>query len=67
MRALETSVRRLKDAANAARVNDDMDERRELQEKINRISARYGKLAEAAGLPTRRDRMRVEGFQMVKV
>ena len=68
MRALETKVRREKDAANAARLNgNDMDARRACQRKINKLSSQYYAVASASGLSPRRARLNVEGFKMVKV
>lgn len=67
MRQTETKVRRWKDAANAARALEDMEGRRACQRKINDLVARYKAIAAASGQPQRKDRMSVEGFQMVKV
>lgn len=67
MRQIETKVRRWKDAANAARITGDMAERQACQRKINALAAQYQKVAAASGLPTRKERMSVEGFRMVKV
>lgn len=67
MRQIETKVRRWKDAANAARQNNDLAERQACQRKINALAARYKKISEASGIPQRKDRMAVEGFKMVNV
>lgn len=67
MRKIETDVRRWKDAANAARLAGNMAERQHCQRRINALAARYAKIAQASGLPTRKARMSVEGFKMVKV
>lgn len=67
MRRLETAVRREKDVANAARIANDDQLRRECQLKINALAQRYSNVARIAGITPRKDRMRVEGFQMVKV
>lgn len=67
MREIETDVRRWKDAANAAKIADNMAERQHCQRKINALAAKYKKVADASGLPTRKDRMHVEGFRMVEV
>lgn len=66
MRQTETRVRRWKDAANAAKALNDMEGRRVCQRRINALMARYAKLADASGLPQRRERLIVEGFRMVK-
>ncbi|MBR0411068.1 MAG: hypothetical protein IJI25_08720 [Eubacterium sp.] len=67
MRRIETAVRREKDTANAARIAGDDDLRRECQRKINALGARYQNVCNVSGLTPRKDRMRVEGFRMVKV
>lgn len=67
MRRLETEVRRWKDTANAARVAGDDTLRRECQMKINALAAKYAQVSKLSGLPMRKQRMSVEGFQMVKV
>lgn len=67
MRQMETEVRRLKDAANAAREAGDDQLRKDLQKQINALSRRYAAVAQTAGLKMHKDRMAVEGFKMVKV
>lgn len=67
MRRLETEVRRWKDTANAARVAGDDTLRRQCQTRINALAAKYAQVSELSGLPMRKQRMSVEGFQMVKV
>ena len=67
MRQLETQVRREKDTANMARIAGDEDLRRDCQRRINALARRYAAVAEASGIKQRKDRMRVEGFKMVKV
>ena len=68
MRQLETKVRREKDAANAARLNNnDMDARKAHQKRINALSKQYYAVAKASGLKPRSDRLSVEGFRMIKV
>ena len=67
MRRLETAVRREKDVANAARLAGDDQLRKECQLKINALAKRYSDVARSAGITPRKDRMTVEGFQMVKV
>ena len=66
MRRLETESRRQKDIAVAAKAAGDMELRRQCQAKINAISAKYGIVAEKAGLRERRQRMTVIGFRAVK-
>ena len=67
MRQIETQVRREKDAANAARIVGDDELRKECQIRINALARKYEGIAKASGLMMRKDRMRVEGFKMVKV
>ena len=67
MRQMETQVRREKDAANAARIAGDEDLRKECQRRINALGAKYAQVAKLSGIKMRKDRMRVEGFKMVKV
>ena len=66
MREMETDVRRWKDAANAARIAGDDTLRRECQSRINALGAKYTQIVEASGLPSRRQRMAVEGFRAIK-
>jgi hypothetical protein len=67
MRKLETQIRREKDVANAARAAGDDKLREECQRKINTLSQTYTQVAKAAGITPRRERMRVNGFQPVKL
>ena len=67
MRQIETKVRREKDTANAARIAGDDVLRKECQIRINALSRKYQDVVQASGLRSRKERMRVEGFRMVKV
>ena len=67
MRRLETAVRREKDVANAARLAGDDQLRKDCQLKINALAKRYSDVARIAKIKPRKDRMQVEGFQMMKV
>lgn len=67
MRKIETDTRRWKDVTIAARAADDDDLRREAQQHINALSARYNLIANQSGLSQRRDRMAVDGFKAIKV
>lgn len=67
MRKIETDTRRWKDVAIAARAAGDDDLRREAQQHINALSARYNLIAKQSGLSQRRDRMAVDGFKAIKV
>lgn len=67
MRKLETESRRWKDTANAARIAGNDQLRRECQEQINLISAKYLQVAKLSGLPAQQQRMTVEGFKPIKI
>lgn len=67
MRQIETQVRREKDIANAARIAGDDVLRRECQIRINALARKYQDVVKASGLKSRKERMSVEGFRMVKV
>lgn len=67
MRKIETQVRREKDTANAARIAGDDTLRKECQVRINALARKYQDVVSASGLKSRKDRMTVEGFRMVKV
>lgn len=58
-RRIETGVRSAKDRANLAAAAGDDVWRRSEQLRINQLTAKYQELSEAAGLPTRRERMSV--------
>lgn len=58
-RRIETGVRAAKDRANIAATAGDDVWRRAEQLRINQLTAKYQELSEAAGLPTRRERMSV--------
>lgn len=65
-RRIETGVRSAKDRANLAAAAGDDVWRRSEQLRINQLTAKYQELSEAAGLPTRRERMTVIGFRPVR-
>jgi len=67
MREVETEVRRWKDTAVAARIAGDDTLRRQCQKHINTLGSKYAQIAEKSGLPTKRQRMSVEGFKAVKI
>lgn len=67
MRQIETEIRRQKDVAVAAQKAGDAALRQQSQRKINALSAKYSRVAQASGITPRRDRMTVEGFKAVKV
>jgi hypothetical protein len=65
-RQIETAVRYQKDISIAAKASGDMVLRREAQANINRLTAEYAKVSNAAGLYEHAERMRVAGFRRVK-
>ncbi len=67
MRNIETEIRRWKDTAVAAKTAGDDTLRRTCQRHINALSAKYSQIAKISGLPTKRQRMTVQGFRAVKV
>ena len=67
MRQIETQVRREKDTANAARIAGDDVLRKECQERINALARKYQEVVNVSGLKSRKERMHVEGFRMVRV
>lgn len=65
-RKLETEMRRQKDRANLFAASGDEDGRRAAQEKINLLTRKYKQFSDAAGLPTKKERMSVAKFHSVK-
>ena len=65
MRKLETEVRKQKDIANAAKITGDGKLRREAQAKIRDLKEEYTKVANAAGLRERPDKMIVQSYAEV--
>lgn len=63
MRNLETEIRRQKDTAILAKASGDDVLRRDCQSKISKLTRKYKAVAEAAGLRTRFEKTRVEGFK----
>lgn len=66
MRKLELQMRREKDTAILAKACGDDTLRRECQSNITRLTSQYKDVAEAAGLKTRFEKTRVEGFKPIK-
>ena len=59
-------MRRQKDRANLFAASGDDDGRRAAQEKINLLTRKYKQFSDAAGLPTKKERMSVAKFHSVK-
>lgn len=67
MREVETEVRRWKDTAVAAKAAGDDTLRRQCQKRINTLGSKYSQIAQKSGLPTKRQRMTVEGFRAIRL
>ena len=61
-RQLETKIRQYKDKQIGAKAINDMDEVYHCQEKITQLTQKYNDLSKASGLPTKIERLRVEGY-----
>lgn len=66
MRKLETEIRRQKDTAILAKASGDDVLRRECQSNITQLTKKYEAVADAAGLRTRFDNTKVQGFKPIK-
>jgi len=66
-RQLETAVRRQKDIQIMAREADEPDIVDQAQKNITVLTRKYKEASEAAGLPTKMNRMRVSGYQRIAV
>lgn len=64
-RQLETKIRQYKDRQIGAKAINDMDEVYHCQEKITQLTQKYNDLSNASGLPTKIDRLRVEGYNKI--
>lgn len=65
-RKLETAIRRQKERANMAKAAGDDTLRRQAQQKINQLTAKYKDFSGKAGLPTKMERAQMSGFRKVK-
>ena len=61
-RKLESKIRQYKDRQIGAKAINDVDEVYHCQEKIEQLTYKYNELSKASGLPTKVDRLRVEGY-----
>ena len=66
MRRLELQMRKQKDTAILAKACGDDELRRGCQSNITKITRQYKSVAEAAGLKTRFEKTRVEGFEPIE-
>lgn len=66
-RKIETKIRQYKDRQIGARAINDKDEVYHCQEKINQLTQKYNDLSKTSGLPTKIDRLRVDGYRKVNI
>ncbi len=64
-RQIETKIRQYKDRQIGARTIDDNDEVYHCQEKIEQLTNKYKELSDISGLPTKIDRLRVDGYRTI--
>lgn len=62
-RQIETKIRQYKDRQIGAKAINDTDEVYHCQEKIEHLTNKYKELSDASGLPTKIDRLRVDGYR----
>lgn len=62
-RKIETKIRQYKDRQIGAKAINDKDEVYHCQEKIEQLTSKYKELSDASGLPTKIDRLRVDGYR----
>ena len=66
-RRIETKIRQYKDRQIGARATDDNDEVYHCQEKIEQLTNKYKELSDISGLPTKIDRLRVDGYRKINI
>lgn len=66
-RQIETKIRQYKDRQIGAIATDDADEVYHCQEKIRQLTNKYNDLHKVSELPTKIDRLRVEGYKKLNV
>lgn len=64
-RQIEAKIRQYKDRQIGARAIDDNDEVYHCQEKIEQLTNKYKELSDISGLPTKIDRLRVDGYRTI--
>lgn len=62
-RKIETKIRQYKDRQIGAKAINDTDEIYHCQEKIEQLTNKYKELSDTSGLPTKIDRLRVDGYR----
>lgn len=66
-RKMETEIRRNKDIQIMALESGKMDLAEESQRRINQLTQEYYELSKQSGLPTRLQRIKVEGYKPIKI
>lgn len=66
-RQIETKIRQYKDRQIGAKAINDTDEVYHCQEKIRQLTDKYKELSDVSGLPTKVDRLRVDGYRSVNI
>lgn len=66
-RQIETAIKKQEDLSIIAGAAGDTDLQLQAQGKINLLASKYAKFSKAADLPTRVERLKVEGFRSVKL
>ncbi len=66
-RQIETKIRQYKDRQIGAKAIKDTDEIYHCEEKIRQLTQKYHELSDTSGLPTKIDRLRVEGYKRVSI
>ena len=65
-RYIETEIRRQKETQILARASGNVEITDNTQVKISQLTTKYNELSNVSGLPTKIDRLRVNGFRKVK-
>lgn len=66
-RQIETKIRQYKDRQIGARAINNDEEVYHCQEKIRQLTNKYNDLHKASGLPTKIDRLRVDGYKKLNI
>lgn len=64
-RQIETKIRQYKDRQIGAKAINDVDEVYHCQEKIKQLTIEYNDLHKESGLPTKIDRLKVDGYRKI--
>ncbi len=65
-RQIETKIRQYKERQIGAKAINDTDEVYHCQTKIRQLTDKYKELSDVSGLPTKVERLRVDGYRRVK-